>query len=88
MDANAEMIETMKRELEARLAKLNAQYDAYRISEGSELDMMVGDVAVNWGARQVFSLKDELEVRTRGLDAYLEAYREKKLAWQCITVIE
>jgi hypothetical protein len=88
VDANAEMLRTMKREVEARLAKWNAQYDTYQISEGSEFDMMVGDVGVNWGARQVFCLNNELEVRTCGFDVYLEAYREKRLAWQCIAVFE
>jgi len=87
-DANTKMIEVIKSEVETRLAQWTIQYDAYQKSEGSELETMMEDIAVNWGARQVFSLENELEVRTHGVDAYLKAYREKKLSWQCVPVFE
>jgi len=88
VETNVAMIESMRREIATRLVQWDTQYEAYQDFEGSELDGTVGDVALNWGARQVVSLEDELHTRARGVDVYLEAYRKKKLAWQCITVIE
>lgn len=88
VDANTEMIKMMRREIETRLVQWSAKYEAFQNFEGSELDMVVGDIALNWGAKLVFCLEDELQTRTQGLDAYLGAYKAKELAWQCIAIVE
>jgi hypothetical protein len=87
-EANPRLAKSMEREVEARLMEWTAGYEQFAYFEGSDWDIMVRDLAVEWGAKVLYCLRDEARLRRSGYDKYLTAYKDQTLKWQCIKVVD
>jgi len=74
-------------EIDVRLATWILHDNEFEKFEGSECETMIGELALEWGAKIIHCLRDEVRVRQRGCTYYLDAYKGKMLAWQSIDII-
>lgn len=87
-NSNGGLVRDMLEEIEARLTTWIIHDNEFEEFEGSEWEVMTGELALEWGAKVIHCLKDEVCVRQIGYAHYLEAYERGQLAWQSIDIIE
>jgi len=85
--SNGNLVGGMLEEIDVRLATWILHDNEFEKFEGPEWETMIGELALEWGAKIIHCLRDEVRVRQRGCTYYLDAYKGKKLAWQSIGII-
>jgi hypothetical protein len=84
---SGELLQRMLEEIDVRLSTWVTKDNEFAQLEGSEWEVMTGELALEWGAKIIHCLRDEIRVRETGHANYLEAYEGGRLAWQSIDVI-
>ena len=85
--SNRNLVQVMLEEIDARLATWIIYYNKFEQLEGLEWEVMTSELALEWGAKVIFTLRDEVRVRQLGYSQYLAAYASGGLAWQLINLI-
>lgn len=85
--SNRDLVQGMLEEIDVRLASWILHDDKFEHLEGSEWEIMTGELALEWGAKVIYCMRDEVRVRQLGCASYLEAYECGRLGWQSIDVI-
>jgi hypothetical protein len=87
-EVNGNLVQEMLGEIDARLGPWINYDKKFEQLDGSEWEIVMGELALEWGAKIIHCLEDEVQVRQMGRTCYLEAYEGRQLAWQCIGILE
>lgn len=87
-EVNGNLVQEMLGEIDARLVPWIDYDKKFEQLDGSEWEILMGELALEWGVKIIHCLEDEVRVRQMGRARYLEAYEGRQLAWQCIGIFE
>lgn len=86
--ANRDLMEEIRKEMEARLVKWESASESLEATDGlSDREKAMYRTTMEWGATILYSLRDEALVRARGLRIYHQVYQNKILHWQDINIV-
>jgi len=87
-EVNGNLVQEMLGEIDARLGPWIDYDKKFEQLDGSEWEIVMGELTLEWGAKIIHCLEDVVWVRQMGHTCYLEAYEGRQLAWQCIGILE
>ena len=85
--SNRNLVQVMLEEIDAWLAIWIIYYNKFEQLEGLEWEVMTSELALEWGAKVIYTLRDEVRVSQLGYSQYLAAHARGGLSWQLIDLI-